>query len=134
MNPVYIYFKELDIDKDDNFTLNFSKDNEIENVIFDKEYEYAVTGLKIKVDLPDEQVIEIENKEKLDQKSNEIQEIIKNYKEPDITFNISNTETTPINITFDKKNETILPLKNTHIITPQVKKLRIFLYMTISTI
>ena len=126
MNPVYIYFKELDIDKDDNFTLNFSKDNEIENVIFDKEYEYAVTGLKINVDLPDEQVIEIENKEKLDQKSNEIQEIIKNYKEPDITFNISNTETTPINITFDKKNETILPLKNTHIITPQVKKLRIF--------
>ena len=134
MNPVYIYFKELDIDKDDSFTLNFSKDNEIENVIFDKEYEYAVTGLKINVDLPDEQVIEIENKEKLDQKSNEIQEIIKNYKEPDITFNISNTETTPINITFDKKNETILPLKNTHIITPQVKKLRIFLYMTISTI
>ena len=134
MNPVYIYFKELDIDKDDNFTLNFSKDNEIENVIFDKEYEYAVTGLKINVDLPDEQVIKIENKEKLDQKSNEIQEIIKNYKEPDITFNISNTETTPINITFDKKNETILPLKNTHIITPQVKKLRIFLYMTISTI
>ena len=134
MNPVYIYFKELDIDKDDNFTLNFSKDNEIENVIFDKEYEYAVTGFKINVDLPDEQVIEIENKEKLDQKSNEIQEIIKNYKEPDITFNISNTETTPINITFDKKNETILPLKNTHIITPQVKKLRIFLYMTISTI
>ena len=132
MNPVYIYFKELDIDKDDNFTLNFSKDNEIENVIFDKEYEYAVTGLKINVDLPDEQVIEIENKEKLDQKSNEIHEIIKNYKEPDITFNISNTETTPINITFDKKNETILPLKNTHIITPQVKKLRIFLYMTIS--
>ena len=103
MNPVYIYFKELDIDKDGNFTLNFSKDNEIENVIFDKEYEYAVTGLKINVDLPDEQVIEIENKEKLDQKSNEIQEIIKNYKEPDITFNISNTETTPINITFDKK-------------------------------
>ena len=134
MNPVYIYFKELDIDKDDNFTLNFSKDNEIENVIFDKEYEYAVTGLKINVDLPDEQVIEIENKEKLHQKSNEIQEIIKNCKEPDITFNISNTETTPINITFDKKNETILPLKNTHIITPQVKKLRIFLYMTISTI
>ena len=134
MNPVYIYFKELDIDKDDNFTLNFSKDNEIENVIFDKEYEYAVTGLKINVDLPDEQVIEIENKEKLDQKSNEIQEIIKNYKEPDITFNISNTETMSINITFDKKNETILPLKNTYIITPQVKKLRIFLYMTISTI
>ena len=74
MNPVYIYFKELDIDKDDNFTSNFSKDNKIENVIFDKEYEYAVTGLKINVDFPDEQVIEIENKKILDQKSNEIQQ------------------------------------------------------------
>ena len=74
MNPVYIYFKELDIDKDDNFTSNFSKDNEIENVIFDKEYEYAVTELKINVDFPDEQVIEIENKKILDQKSNEIQQ------------------------------------------------------------
>ena len=103
MNPVYIYFKELDIDKDENFTSNFSKDNECENVIFDKEYECAVTGLKINVDLPDEQVIEIENKKKIDQKSNEIQEIIKNYKEPDLSFNISNTETMPFNITFDKK-------------------------------
>ena len=47
MNPAYIYFKELDIDNDNNFTLNFSKDNQIENDIFDKEYEYAITGLKI---------------------------------------------------------------------------------------
>lgn len=36
MNPAYISFKELDIHKDDNFTLNFSRDKEIENFIFDK--------------------------------------------------------------------------------------------------
>ena len=71
MNPAYIYFKELDIDKDNNFTLNFSKDNQIGNVIFDKEYEYVITGLKINVKLPEGQVIKIEDNEKLNQKSKE---------------------------------------------------------------
>ena len=70
MNPAYIYFKELDIEKDNNFTLNFSKDNQIENVIFDKEYEYTITGLKINLKLPEGQIIKIENNEKLNQKSN----------------------------------------------------------------
>ena len=36
MNPAYIYFKEIDIDNDNNFTLNFAKDNEIESVVFNK--------------------------------------------------------------------------------------------------
>ena len=30
MNPAYIYFKELDIDKDNNFTLNFQKITKLE--------------------------------------------------------------------------------------------------------
>ena len=111
MNPAYIYFKELDIHKDDNFTLNFSRDKEIENVIFDKDCEYAVTGLKINVKLPEGQVIKIEDKKKLDQKSKEIKEIIKNYKEPNLTLYISNPETTLIEIPFKKKSETELPLK-----------------------
>ena len=34
MNPSYIYFKEIDVDQDQTFTVNFSKKNE-----------YAVTGL-----------------------------------------------------------------------------------------
>ena len=109
MNPSYIYFKELDIDKDDNFTLNFSKDNEIENVVFDKDYEYAVTGLKINVELPEGQVIKIDDQQKLEQKSNEIQGIIKNYKEPDLTFYISTPETLTIQILFVKKSEADLP-------------------------
>ena len=111
MNPAYIYFKELDIDTDNNFNLNFSKDNQIENVIFDKEYEYAITGLKINVKLPEGQVIKIEDNEKLNQKSKEIQEIIKHYKEPDLTLYMSHPETLTIKIPFEKKSKTKLPLK-----------------------
>ena len=131
MNPAYIYFKELDIHKDDNFTLNFSRDKEIENVIFDKDCEYAVTGLKINVKLPEGQVIKIEDEKKLDQKSKEIQEIIKNYKEPNLTLYISNPETTLIEIPFKKKVKLNYLWKNIHILTPQVKEKKIFLCTTI---
>ena len=131
MNPAYIYFKELDIDKDNNFTLNFSKDNQIENVIFDKEYEYAITGLKINVKLPEGQVIKIEDNEKLNQKSKEIQEIIKNYKEPDLTLYMSHPETLKIKIPFEKKSETELPLKKYTYYNTTSKKKKIFLHMII---
>ena len=39
MNPSYIYFKEIDIDQDQTFTVKVSKENKIENVVFDKENE-----------------------------------------------------------------------------------------------
>ena len=133
MNPAYIYFKELDIDKDNNFTLNFSKDNQIGNVIFDKEYEYVITGLKINVKLPEGQVIKIEDNEKLNQKSKEIQEIIKNYKEPDLTLYMSHPETLKIKIPFEKKSETELPLKKYTYYNTTSKKKKIFLYMIILT-
>ena len=86
MNPAYIYFKEIDIDNDNNFTLNFAKDNEIENVVFNKNYEYAITSLKINTELPDNKIIKIEQTKKLEQKSKEIQEIIKKYKKIDVTL------------------------------------------------
>ena len=131
MNPAYIYFKELDIDKDNNFTLNFSKDNQIGNVIFDKEYEYVITGLRINVKLPEGQVIKIEDNEKLNQKSKEIQEIIKNYKEPDLTLYMSHPETLKIKIPFEKKSETELPLKKYTYYNTTSKKKKIFLHMII---
>ena len=53
MNTSHIYFKEIDIDHDQTFTVKFSKENEIENVVFDKDNEYVITGLKINVELPD---------------------------------------------------------------------------------
>ena len=64
MNPSYLYFKELDIDSDDVFHLNFSKENEIEEVVLDKDYEYTITGLNLNVDFDSSQVIKIEDKNK----------------------------------------------------------------------
>ena len=61
MNPSHIYFKNLDIDQDQTFTVNFSKENEIKNVLFDKDHEYAITGLKINAELSDKKIIKIEN-------------------------------------------------------------------------
>ena len=63
MNQSYIYFKEIDVDQDQTFTVNFSKKNEIKNVVFDKDNEYAVTGLKINAELPDKKILK--NKTKL---------------------------------------------------------------------
>ena len=47
MDPSYIYFKEIDIDQDKSFTADFSKENEIEEVLFNKENEYGITGKKL---------------------------------------------------------------------------------------
>ena len=63
MNPSHIYFKEIDIDQDQTFTVNFSKENEIKNVVFDKDNEYAITRLKINAELPDKNILKIENVE-----------------------------------------------------------------------
>ena len=43
-------------------------------------------------------------------KKAEIRELTKNYKEPDLTLHIENTETAKIKIPFTKKSETDLPL------------------------
>ena len=61
MNPSHIYFKEIDIDQDNTFTANFVKENEIENVIFNKENEYGITVLNINSILSDEKLVKMEN-------------------------------------------------------------------------
>ena len=77
-------------------------------MVFDNENEYGVTSLTINSILPDEKIIKIENAK--EQKiSKEIQNLIKNYKEPDLTFVISHPETSTIKIPFVKKNETDSP-------------------------
>ena len=93
MNPSHIYFKNIDIDQDQTFTVNFSKESEIENVIFDKDHEYAITGLRINAKLPDKIILKIENVKEQNRVSGEIQEIIKNYKEPNLTLFRSHSET-----------------------------------------
>ena len=107
MDPSYIYFKEINIDQDKSFTADFSKENEIEEVLFNKENEYGVTGFSINSILADEKLLKVENVKEQKRISEEIQELIKNYKEPDLTFFISNTETKPIKILFQKKKKRI---------------------------
>ena len=86
MDPSQIYFNEIDIDQDNTFTENLSKDNEIEKVVFNKENEYGISGLNINVDLPDDKILKLDNKKEQEKLSQEIQELIKQNKEPNLAF------------------------------------------------
>ena len=77
MDPSYIYFKEINIDQDKSFTADFSKENEIEEDLLNKENEYGITGLTINSILPDKKNLKIENVKEQERISNEIQELIK---------------------------------------------------------
>ena len=103
MDPSYFYFNEIDIDQDNIFTANLSKDNEIEKAVFNKENKYGVSGLNINVDLPDEKILKLDNKKEQEKINQEIQELIKQNKEPNLTFIISHPETKSIEIPFVKK-------------------------------
>ena len=107
MDPVHTFYNELEIDKDNIFTVNISQENEVENVLFDKEY--AVTGMAIKPEIVDSELVKVKNTKELDRISKEIQEITKNYEELNLTLSISNLETKPVSITFLRKNESDLP-------------------------
>ena len=109
MDPSYIYLKEINIDQDKSFTAEFSKEHEIEEVLFNKENEYRVTGLTINSIFPDKKIIKIENVKEQKRISNETQELIENYKQSDLTFFISHPETNTITIPLVKKNESDLP-------------------------
>ena len=104
MSPVHIYFKEIDIYQDQTFIINFATENEIENVLFDGQNEYRVSRMNIKPVLTDEKIIKIENKKEQKKKiSEEIQELIKQNKEPNLTLFIYHPETKTIEIPFVKK-------------------------------
>ena len=104
MDPIHIFFKELEIDQDNTFTANVSEENEIENVIFNTDKEYAVTGMVIKLDIADSELVRIENTKELDKVSKEIQELVKNYKDLDLTLSISIPETKTLLLPFVKKS------------------------------
>ena len=59
--------------------------------------------------MPGIDVIKKSDKRKQDEISQEIQEIIKNYKEPDMTLFMSHPETKTIEIPFVKKGQSELP-------------------------
>ena len=108
MDSIHIFYNELEIDKDV-FTSNISLEKNVENVIFDKNKEYAVTGMTIKPEIIDSELVKIKNIKELDRISKEIQEITKNYKEPDLTLSISNPEIKAVLVPFVKKSESELP-------------------------
>ena len=89
MNPDHIYFKEINTDQDQTFNINFAKENEIENVLLDGQNEYGVRRMNIKPLLTDEKIIKIENKKEQKKISKEIQELIKQNKEPNLTLFMS---------------------------------------------
>ena len=127
MNPVHIYFKEIDIDQNQSFKINFAKENEIENVLFDEQNEYGVSRINIRPVLKDEKIIKVENK-KEQKKLPKIQELIKQNKDPNLTFIISHPETNSIEIPFVKKNETELPKKKLSFLNTTTQKNKDFTF------
>ena len=130
MDPSYIYFNEIDINQDNTFTANLLKDNEIEKIVFNKENEYGVSGLNINVDLPDEKILKIDNKKEQEKISQEFQELIKQNKEPNLTFIISPPETKSIEIPFVKKMKQNYQRKNWLFLIQTPKKLKISHFTT----
>ena len=126
MNPVHILFKELEIDQDNTFTANVSQENEVENVVFNTDTQYVVTGMVIKPGIADSELVKIENTKDLDRISKEIQELIKNYKDPELTLSISNPETKTLLLPFVKKDESDLPKIKLTYFNTTTKKMRIF--------
>ena len=43
MEPIHIFYNEIETDNNNVFTANISQENEVENVLFDKNKEYAIT-------------------------------------------------------------------------------------------
>ena len=77
----------------------------------------------IKPDIADSELVKIENTEEFDRISKEIQELIKNYKDSDLTLSISNPETKTLLLLFVKKDESDLSkIKLTYFNTTTKKK------------
>ena len=64
MKPIHIFYKELEIDGNNVFTANISQENEVENVLFKKNKEYAITGMTIKPDIVDSGIVKVTDKKK----------------------------------------------------------------------
>ena len=72
MEPIHIFYNELEIDSNNIFTANISQENEVENVLFDKNKEYAVTGMTVKPKIVDSELVKITNTKELQRISEEI--------------------------------------------------------------
>ena len=125
MDPIHIFFKELEINQDNTLTAIVSQENEVENVVINTDTEYAVTGMVIKPDIADSELVKIENNKELDRIRKEIQELIKSYKDSDLTLNISNPKIKTLLLPFVKKDESDLPKIKLTYFNTTTKKMRI---------
>ena len=127
MDPAHIFYKDLKIDQDNIFTANISKENEIKNILFSDKKEYAITGLTIKPNSLDSDPTKIKNDKELDIIRKEIQELIKDYKERDLTLSIYNPETKTLLLRItQKKNEKDLPKIKLTCFNTTTEKMKIF--------
>ena len=114
MEPTHIFFKELRIDKNNVFTANILEKNEVENVIFKKNQEYGITGMAIKPDIVDSDIVKVTDQKKLGSLSERIQELVETKKEPDLDLKIVHTETKTLTIAFKKNQKKIAPPPHPH--------------------
>ena len=125
MDPIHIFFKELEINQDNTLTAIVSQENEVENVVVNTDTEYAVTGMVIKPDIANSELVKIENNKELDRIRKEIQELIKSYKDSDLTLNISNPKIKTLLLPFVKKDESDQPKIKLTYFNTTTKKMRI---------
>ena len=59
----------------------FWKKNEVENVVFKKNQEYAITGMTIKPDVLESDIVKVTDQKNLESLSKRIQELVKRKKQ-----------------------------------------------------
>ena len=72
MEPIHIFYNELEIDGSNVFTANVSQEIEVGNVSFNKNKEYAITGMTIKADIVDSDIVKLTDQKKLESSSKRI--------------------------------------------------------------
>ena len=77
MEPIHIFYSQPKIDGNNVFTANISQENEVENVIFKKNKECAITGMTIKPDIGSYSLLKVSDKQKLKKISKKIQDFVK---------------------------------------------------------
>ena len=66
MESIHIFYNELEIDENNVFTANILQETEVENVLFKKNEEHAITAMAIKPYVVDSDIVKVINKKNLE--------------------------------------------------------------------
>ena len=108
MEAIHIFYRELPLDENNVFTATLVEKNKVEEVLFKKSKEYAITGLSINQDI-DSALVAVADIEKQEAISNLIQKLVKEKKEPDLDLKIYCEEAFEKLIPFEKKESSKVP-------------------------